>query len=331
MISVRVGASVFFRVALRQAGLAQALDDPLILRVEGRIVGPVHAGPGLHGEAGIDFLQLSGGLFRFLVVAGPSIGGGEVDEREEALVGKRVAAVVAETESIAEAACRLIDVTYEPLPPVFDPVEAMKPGAPLLHDKGLGGTGNVYVDIHGEVGSAADGFAAADVVHEATYSTSRVQHVHLETHGSIAWQDAEGRLHVRTSSQAPFIVQGKLAHLFGLPNRNIHVFTERVGGGFGGKQEMVTEDLCVLAIADRTLGTAPRATTCFSWYFAATPSWRTWDGQPFVRARLGQHRLPLRRIVLHPVDDLPRHPARPWRSRPGLLERVSAALGRGSW
>ena len=162
-------------------------------------------------------------------------------------VGQRVAAVVAETESIAEAACRLIDVTYEPLPPVFDPVEAMKPEAPRLHDKGLGSTGNVYVDIHGEVGSVADGFAAADVVHEATYSTSRVQHVHLETHGSIAWRDSDGRLHVRTSSQAPFVVQGKLAHLFGLPNRKIHVFTERVGGGFGGKQEMVTEDLCVLA------------------------------------------------------------------------------------
>jgi len=162
-------------------------------------------------------------------------------------VGQRVAAVVAETEAIAEAACRLIDVTYEPLPAVFDPVAAMQADAPLLHDKGLGGTGNVYVDIHGEIGSVADGFAAADVVQEATYSTSRVQHAHLETHGSIAWRDQNGRVHVRTSSQAPFIVQGKLAHLFGLPNRNIHVFTERVGGGFGGKQEMVTEDLCVLA------------------------------------------------------------------------------------
>ena len=80
-----------------------------------------------------------------------------------------------------------------------------------------------------------------------TYSTSRVQHVHLETHGSIAWQGDDGRLHVRTSSQAPFIVQQKLCHLFGLYPRNVHVFTERVGGGFGGKQEMISEDLCVLA------------------------------------------------------------------------------------
>ena len=73
-----------------------------------------------------------------------------------------------------------------------------------------------------------------------TYSTSRVQHVHLETHGSIAWKDDDGRLHVRTSSQAPFIAQQKLCHLFGLRPRNVHVFTERVGGGFGGKQEMLT-------------------------------------------------------------------------------------------
>jgi CO/xanthine dehydrogenase Mo-binding subunit len=92
-----------------------------------------------------------------------------------------------------------------------------------------------------------EGFAAADAVHEGVYSTSRVQHVHLETHGSIAWTAPDGRVHVRTSSQAPFIAQQKLCHIFGLRARDVHVFTERVGGGFGGKQEMLTEDLCVLA------------------------------------------------------------------------------------
>ncbi len=162
-------------------------------------------------------------------------------------VGQRVAAVVAETEAAAEAGCRALEVTYEKLPAVFDPVAAMAPEAPLLHDRGGAERSNVYADIHGEVGSVVDGFAAADAVHEMTYSTSRVQHVHLETHGSIAWQGEDGRLHVRTSSQAPFIARQKLAHLFGLPARKIHVFTERVGGGFGGKQEMITEDLCVLA------------------------------------------------------------------------------------
>src|SRR6516164_2148809 len=162
-------------------------------------------------------------------------------------VGQRVAAVVAETEAAAEAACRLIDVRYEILPAVFDPEAAMQPEAPLLHDKGIAAYGNVYVDVHGEVGNTADGFAAADVVHEGVYSTSRVQHVHLETHGSIAWTAPDRRVHIRTSSQAPFIAQQKLCHIFGLRARDVHVFTERVGGGFGGKQEMLTEDLCVLA------------------------------------------------------------------------------------
>jgi putative selenate reductase molybdopterin-binding subunit len=162
-------------------------------------------------------------------------------------VGQRVAAIVAENEGAAEAAARLIEIDYEILPAVFDPEEAMKPGAPILHDGDRVSRGNIYVDIHGEVGDVAAGFADADVIHEGTYSTSRVQHAHLETHGSLAWTGDDGRLHVRTSSQAPFIAKQKLCHLFGLMDRDVHVFTERIGGGFGGKQEMISEDLCVLA------------------------------------------------------------------------------------
>ena len=162
-------------------------------------------------------------------------------------VGQRVAAVVAETVGAAEAACRRLEVEYELLPAVFDPEQAMAPGAPILHQKGGEADGNIYVDIHGEVGSVEEGFKAADVVHERTYSTSRVQHVHLETHGCLTWRGDDGRLHVRTSSQAPFIAKQKLCYLFGLFPRNVHVFTERVGGGFGGKQEMIAEDLCLLA------------------------------------------------------------------------------------
>jgi putative selenate reductase molybdopterin-binding subunit len=161
--------------------------------------------------------------------------------------GQRLAAVVAETEAAAEAGCRALVVDYEILPAVFDPVAAMADGAPVLHARDGDRKGNVFVEISGETGSVADGFAGAEVTHENTYSTSRVQHAHLETHGSIAWRDADGRLHVRTSTQAPFIVQQKLCYLFGIDQRNLHVFTERVGGGFGGKQEMLTEDLCVLA------------------------------------------------------------------------------------
>ncbi len=168
-------------------------------------------------------------------------------DRVMRFAGQRVAAVVAESEAIASAGCAALKVEYEVLPTVFDPEAAMLPGAPILHDKGLNVPTNIFAEIKGEVGSIAAGFAAAEVIQEGTYSTSRVQHAHLETHGSIAWLDQDGRVHVRTSSQGPFVVRAKLSHIFSLPVRNLHVFTERVGGGFGGKQEMVTEDLCVLA------------------------------------------------------------------------------------
>jgi CO/xanthine dehydrogenase Mo-binding subunit/aerobic-type carbon monoxide dehydrogenase small subunit (CoxS/CutS family) len=164
-------------------------------------------------------------------------------------VGQRLAMVIGETEGAAEAGVRALVVDYEILPAVFDPVAAMAPGAPILHDKSevVTDNGNIFCTLQGEIGDVAKGFKEADAIHEMTYSTSRVQHVHLETHGSIAYKGDDHRWHVRTSSQAPFAVQKKLAYLMGVPAREIHVFTERVGGGFGGKQEMVSEDLPLFA------------------------------------------------------------------------------------
>src|SRR5260370_18655840 len=164
-------------------------------------------------------------------------------------VGQRIAAVVGESEAAAEAGARALHVEYEILPAVFDPVAAMEPGAPPLHHKNdvITQNGNIFCTLQGEIGDVAHGFKEADAVHEMTYSTSRVQHVHLETHGSIAYKGEDGRWHVRTSSQGPFATRTKLAYLMGVPAREIHVFTERVGGGFGGKQEMVSEDLPLFA------------------------------------------------------------------------------------
>ena len=168
-------------------------------------------------------------------------------------VGQRVVVVVAETEGIAEKACRLIEIDYEVLPAVFDPEEAMLPGAPILHQKEsdsriVDPKRNVFVKIESEVGDVEKGFREADTIYEGTYSTIKVQHAHLETHGSIAWKSEDGRIHVRTSSQAPHLIKAKLAYLFGIYAFQLHVFTERVGGGFGAKQELLTEDLCVLAL-----------------------------------------------------------------------------------
>jgi CO/xanthine dehydrogenase Mo-binding subunit len=167
-------------------------------------------------------------------------------------VGQRVAAVVADTEGAAEEGCRQLEVEYELLTPVFDPEEAMRPGAPIIHQKGPESRihnheRNIVLELHGTVGDIEAGLAEADAIHEATYSTSRAQHAHLETHCSITWLDENDRLNVRTSSQTPFLTQAKLCYLLGLPASKIRVFCERVGGGFGAKQETITEDICALA------------------------------------------------------------------------------------
>ena len=167
-------------------------------------------------------------------------------------IGQRVAAVVADSEAAAEAGCRLLDVHYEILPAVFDPLLAMQPGAPVLHDKPAASRiqnpgRNIVAEIHGHMGDVAHGFAAAAHVHKATYVSQRIQHAHLETHAAIGWLAEDGRLHIRTSTQTPYLTRNALCDLFGLPQDQVRVFCERVGGGFGGKQEMLVEDIVALA------------------------------------------------------------------------------------
>lgn len=168
--------------------------------------------------------------------------------------GQRVAAVVAESVRIAHAAIELIDVTYEVLAHVVDPEQARQPGAPLVHgDKDPDASRiaepgrNVVAQTHGEVGDVAAGLAKADVVVTGTWRTARVTHASLETHGARAWVDSAGRLVVRSSTQVPFLVRDELAHVLGLDPERVRVFTARVGGGFGGKQELLVEDLVSLA------------------------------------------------------------------------------------
>ena len=129
----------------------------------------------------------------------------------------------------------------------------MRPGAPLLHDKPASSRiadpkRNIVAELHSHVGDVEAGFAEADVIHEGVYAVQRVQHAHLETHGAIGWLDEDRRLHIRTSTQTPFLTRDALCALFDLPRDKVRVFAERVGGGFGGKQEMLTEDIVALAV-----------------------------------------------------------------------------------
>jgi CO/xanthine dehydrogenase Mo-binding subunit len=173
-------------------------------------------------------------------------------------VGQRVAAVVADSLAVAEKACRAIQVEYERLPAVFDPDVARSPGAPLVHgDKGADARicdphRNLVAELHGGVGDVEAGITQAEgsggAVVRGRWSTQRVQHAHLETHGCTGWRDEQGRLVIRTSSQVPFLVRDELCQVFDLDPEQVHVFTRRVGGGFGGKQELLTEDLVALAV-----------------------------------------------------------------------------------
>ncbi|MEJ1975802.1 MAG: molybdopterin cofactor-binding domain-containing protein [Acetobacteraceae bacterium] len=150
-------------------------------------------------------------------------------------IGQRVAAVVAETEAAAEEGCRLLAVRYAILPAVFDPALAMDPDAPVLHGDNPGR--NILAEIHGHIGDVEAGFAAAAHVYEGTYASQRIQHAHLETHAAIGWLEPDGRLHMRTSTQTPYLTRNALCDLFDLPMDRVRVFCERVGGGFGGKQK----------------------------------------------------------------------------------------------
>jgi putative selenate reductase molybdopterin-binding subunit len=168
-------------------------------------------------------------------------------------IGQKVAAVVAETEAAAEEGCRHLRVDYEILPAVIDPAEAIEPGAPAIHpDKTseqriANAARNIVAEAHGEFGDVTAALAGAAVSYEGTFTTQRVQHAALETHGGLAWVDASGILNVRSSTQTPFLTRRALTDIFNLAPDKVRVFCERVGGGFGGKQEMFVEDILALA------------------------------------------------------------------------------------
>lgn len=168
--------------------------------------------------------------------------------------GQRVAAVIADSVAIAEQACELIDVTYEVLPAVHDPHAARLPGAPQVHaDKDplvsriSEPERNVVAQLHDEFGDVETALAEAHATVSGTWQTARVTHAALETHGARAWPADDGSLVVRTSSQVPFLVRAELARLLDLPVEKVRVVVGRVGGGFGGKQELIVEDLVALA------------------------------------------------------------------------------------
>jgi len=174
-------------------------------------------------------------------------------------VGDRVAFIAADSEEIANDALKLIEVEYEVLPSLLNPEEAMLPNAPILHDEAdyvnfaeSNPAQNLAAKIRIDIGNVEQGFNEADQIIEGDYTVSKVQQVTIEPHVVITYWDEDDRLVVRTSTQVPFHARRILAPVLGLPVKRIRVIKPRIGGGFGGKQEVMIEDVAAhLTIATR--------------------------------------------------------------------------------
>ncbi len=168
-------------------------------------------------------------------------------------VGDHVACVAAINEEIAECALELIDVDYEPLPAYFDPEQSMKAETDLIHENR---PHNIEKDYHHVFGDPDKGFAEADYVHEARYIANEVTHAAMEPHCTLASFELDphtgklGRLTVWSSTQVPYYLQHKLSLVLEMPMSQIRVIKPLVGGGFGGKSEIIPLEI-IAAVAAR--------------------------------------------------------------------------------
>ena len=165
-------------------------------------------------------------------------------------VGDRVAFVAAETEAIAEKALKLIDVEYELLPVLLNSEVAMNPDAPILHDEpeyvnfaDSDPSRNLAANIRINIGDVEKGFSEADFIFEDDYEVPKVQQAHIEPHVVVTYWDEDDRLVIRSSTQVPFHIRRQLSPVLRLPIKRIRVIKPRIGGGFGGKQEVLIEDV----------------------------------------------------------------------------------------
>lgn len=162
------------------------------------------------------------------------------------LIGEAVAAVAAVDEDTAEEAIRLIKVDYDPLPAVFDPEEAMKKGAPQLHDHVKN---NISLERHWDLGDVEKGFAESDYVREDTFTYPPNLHGFMEPDCCIASWDSSGKLTFWVCTQMPFYRKRELARLLDIPIIKVRVIKPAVGGGFGGKTEIFDHHLAAAILA----------------------------------------------------------------------------------
>lgn len=158
--------------------------------------------------------------------------------------GEAIAAVAAESEKIARAAVKAIQVEYEELPAVFDPAEAMSGNAPVLHDYAKD---NVTYHVPIRKGDVEKGFAEADVIVEQDYDTQPIEHAYLEPEAGLAYLEADGTITVHSPSQNITHHRHALSRILAMPINKIRMIMSPVGGGFGGKEDMHYQGFLALA------------------------------------------------------------------------------------
>lgn len=159
-------------------------------------------------------------------------------------VGDRIAAVAAVDAATAQRALSLIEVAYDVLPAVFDPIEAMTPGAPKIHDFAENNI-SLHLDFPVAWGNVEQGFRDADIVVEETFSTAKNHICQFEPCTCIATFGADGRLTIWSPSQHVFLHRRKIAEIFDMPEGMIKWITPHVGGGFGKYGSLSIEPVCV--------------------------------------------------------------------------------------
>jgi 4-hydroxybenzoyl-CoA reductase subunit alpha len=258
-----IGKSVaFVDAAEKTTGSGKYTDD---LSLPGMLIGKILHSP--HPHARIKHIDASKALALEGVVAvvtgqdAPNkYGILPVGHDETALavdkaryIGDNVACVAAVSEAVAEQALELIEVEYEVLPAYFDPEESMKAEADLIHDHK---PHNLEKDYHHVFGDPEKGFAEADHIAEARFIANEVTHAAMEPHSTLASFDFDphtgkpGRLTVWSSTQVPYYLQHKLSIVLEMPMAQIRVIKPLVGGGFGGKSEVIPLEI-IAAVAAR--------------------------------------------------------------------------------
>jgi CO/xanthine dehydrogenase Mo-binding subunit len=150
-------------------------------------------------------------------------------------VGEPIALVAAETQALAERALELIEIEYEPLPGVFDPVEALKPGAPVVFEPD-----NVVSTWKIHRGDVEAGMAAADLIVENTFRVPFIDHAYIEPEAGVAWVDDRDVINIRVCTQVVEHFRS-IARAVGVPHNKIHIRGTMLGGGFGGKEDITVE------------------------------------------------------------------------------------------